>query len=102
MTIRYIYNTSGEYVAFIHGENLFSPECEWLGYIKKGNEVYNTQGNFLGYVNNDDRIVRNKSEFKRFKEFPRFRPMRPMRPARPMRRMRMPRLPYPYEDIFEK
>ena len=62
MSIRYIFNTSGEYVAFIDNNNVFDPNCEWLGFITNGNEAYRNDGMFLGYVLEDDRIARNTSE----------------------------------------
>jgi len=100
MSIRYIYNTSGDYVAFVQGNNLFNPNCEWIGFIELGNEVYSKDGRFIGYLLNDDRIIRNKNEMKVSKMRP-LKPLRPLRPLRPMRRMRMPKLPNPYEDVFE-
>ena len=43
MSVRYIFNTSGNYVAFISGDNLFNPDCDWIGFIKNGNEVYSSE-----------------------------------------------------------
>ena len=49
MSVRYIYNTSGDYIAFISSDNLFNPDCDWIGFIKNGNEVYNPDDlNFIG------------------------------------------------------
>ena len=62
MSVRYIYNTSGDYVAFIKNDNLFSPNSEWLGAIRKGNLVYSKRGKFIGYLLKDDRIARKKNE----------------------------------------
>ncbi|MFH0782176.1 MAG: hypothetical protein V2B20_09535 [Pseudomonadota bacterium] len=100
MSIRYIYNTSGEYVAFVQDNNLFNQNSEWLGFIEIGNEVYSKEGEFIGYLLDDDRVIRNKNERKMRRMRP-LTPLRPLRPLRPMRRMRMPKLPYPYEDVFE-
>lgn len=101
MKVRYIYNTSGEYVAFISNRNLFDPDCNWLGVIANGNEVYDISGAYLGILTDDDRIISDKS-VNSFKRIPRpARPARPMRPLRPLRRLRMPRLPRPYKDLFE-
>ena len=102
MSVRYIYNTSGEYVAFISGKYLFSLDCEWLGAVANGNEVYNTDGLLIGYVLDDDRIVRDKRMTIPKRIARPARPPRPARPARPLRRLRMTRLLYPYEDIFER
>lgn len=101
MSVRYIYNTSGEYSAFISQNNLFNIHCEWIGFIKNGNEVYNNDGIYIGLVTDDDRIVRNKHFDNPYPKLIPTRPTRPVRPKKPIRRLRMPRLPYPYEDIFE-
>lgn len=104
MSVRYLFNTAGNYVAFQQANNVFSPSTDWVGFIVGGNQLYSTDGDFLGYVLNDDRVARDKTEPKR----PRLtvmqrppRPMRPLRPIKPLRRLRKPRLPFPYEDVFE-
>ena len=101
MAVRYIFNTSGDYVAFVQNENLFAPNTEWIGFIKNGNEVYYPDGQFLGYILSDDRIVRKKYELPKLRQLRPLTPLRPLRPLTPLRRLRMPRLPYPYEDVFE-
>jgi hypothetical protein len=102
MPIRYIFNSSGQYVAFLDGEHLFSPKSDWLGFLRNGNEVYADNGAFMGYLLEDDRIVRNKRERPRPRQLPPLRPLKPLRPLRPLHRLRMPRLPPPYEDVFER
>ena len=88
--IRYIFNTSGNYIGFIQNNNLFNPNGEWLGFIFNGNQVYDVNNSlFVGYVSSDDRIVRNRIELPK------------LRPLRPLRRLRMIRLPYPWLDVFE-
>jgi len=101
MSVRYIFNTSGEYVAFFQKDYLFTPDCTYIGFIRKGNEVYSKDGSFVGYLTDDDRIVRNTTEAIRFRIFPPFAPLRPLQPLRPLKRLRMPKLPYPYADVFE-
>jgi hypothetical protein len=101
VAIRYIFNTAGDYVAFVSGSHLFSSSKEWLGFIPKGNEVYRYDGTFLGYLLEDDRIVRRRGEPIRPRLLQPLRPLQPLTPLRPLRRLRMPRLQYPYEDVFE-
>ena len=105
MSVRYLFNTAGNYVAFQQGTNVFSPSADWIGYLQGGNQLYSTDGQFLGYVLNDDRVARNKTERKlsQLSGFQRpMRPLRPLKPLKPMKRLRKPRLPYPYEDVFEE
>jgi hypothetical protein len=100
MSVRYIFNTDGDYVAFVSGKNLWSPNSEWLGFIPHGNLVYSTKGKFLGEITQDDRIVRNETQTYHPMLVP-LRPLKPLRPLRPLKRLRMLRLPRPYTDVFE-
>lgn len=104
MATRYLFNTAGNYVAFQQGANVFSPSADWLGFLVGGNQLYSTDGKFLGYVLNDDRVARDTSERPRSQLGPLQRPLRPMRPLKPLKplkRLRKPRLPHPYVDVFE-
>jgi hypothetical protein len=101
MAVRYIYNTSGDYVAFVSNGYLFSPNAEWLGVIKRGNQVYLKNGNFLGYLLNDDRIARKKDELPKLPILQPLMPLKPLPPLRPLLRLAKPALLYPYEDVFE-
>jgi hypothetical protein len=102
MSVRYIYNTGGEYKAFITNDNLFDPNCEWIGFVLSGYEVYDSKTlNFLGYILDDDRIAFKRNDIKKLIPLRPLRPLKPLRPLRPLRRFRMPRLLYPYLDIFE-
>lgn len=104
MSVRYLFNTAGNYVAFQQGSNVFSPAADWLGFLIGGNQLYSTDGHFLGYILNDDRVAKDKTEPTRPKlsivQLPP-RPLRPLKPLKPLRRLRKPRLPHPYEDAFE-
>lgn len=101
MSVRYIYNTSGNYVAFISGDKLFSPDAEWLGMIRNGNMVYLKNGKFVGYLLKDDRIARKKGELPKMNIIPPLAPLKPLKPLRPLKRLPMSPLLYPYEDVFE-
>lgn len=104
MSVRYLFNTVGNYVAFQQGSNVFAPNAEWLGFIVGGNQLYAPDGEFLGYILGDDRVARDKTEQRRPKLGPLQRPQRPLRPLKPLKplkRLRKPKLPHPYEDVFE-
>lgn len=101
MAVRYIYNTSGNYVAFVLNGNLFSPSSEWLGFIRNGNQVYLKNGKFVGYLLNDDRIARRKDELQRMNLLAPLSPLKPLMPLRPMKRLPMAQLLHPFEDVFE-
>jgi hypothetical protein len=101
MSTRYLFNTAGEYVAFLQGNNVFTPDADWIGFIRNGNQFYSSDGQFKGYVLEDDRVARSKVELTRPRVPRPPRPPRPLRPLRPLRRLRKSKLPYPYEDVFE-
>lgn len=102
MVTRYIFNTSGEYVAFKSGDNLFDKECNWIGFIKNDNEVYNTKGKYVGYILDDDRVVRNTSNsLNKPGLLVPLRPLKPLKPLNPLKRLRMLKLPFPYIDVFQ-
>lgn len=100
MSVRYLFNSGGEYVAFLQGDNVFSPDAEWLGFVRHGNEFFSSDGTFLGYILDDDRVARRTGEPKRPRVLRPLRPLKPLKPLRPLRRLRMPRLPSGYEDVF--
>lgn len=102
MSIRYLFSSSGEYVAFLQQGYMFAPDCEWIGFVPSGNQVYSSDGTFFGYLLDDDRVARRKDEPRRPRVMRPMRPMRPLRPLRPLKRLRMPRLPYPWEDAFDR
>jgi hypothetical protein len=98
--VRYLFNTPGEYVAFVKNDNLFAPDSTWLGVVKNGNIVYDTHGKYLGHLTEDDRVVTQQNVGYVASIARPMRPVRPLRPLRPLRRLRMPRLPSGYQDSF--
>jgi hypothetical protein len=101
MSVRYIFNTSGNYVAFVQGNHLFDTNSHWLGFIEDGDDVYSAEdGSYLGTISADDRLLVNTQASAHRRMRP-LRPLRPLRPMRPMRRLRMARLPRGYRDYFE-
>jgi hypothetical protein len=99
MSIRHLFDTAGESVAFIAGTDLFSRDCDWLGVVA-GAEVYNVEGQFVGWIDEADRLVRTRA-VELGKEIcrPR-RPMTPVRPIPPKRRLVAPNVPPSRQDVF--
>lgn len=97
--MEYVYNTVGEYVAFVHGGHLFTPDCTWLGRIR-GREVDNTEGELIGTLTPEGRVVRDRSAQIVLRTLIPRPPMRPVRPMRPKRHLLMERLFRPLEDVF--
>lgn len=101
MSVRYIFNTSGNYVAFVQGNHLFDTNSKWLGFIEDGDDVYSAEdGSYIGTLSADDRLLINTQANPHRRLRPP-KPLRPLQPLRPMRRLRMARLPRGYRDYFE-
>lgn len=103
MHARFIFNTSGRCVAYIHDNYVFSSSADWLGFLgPDGNSVYLHSGILLGTLTDDDRLIRDPA-----KTFPEFLPPPPI-PTTPflaieqLKRPKMATLPYPLEDVLEK
>lgn len=100
--MKYIFNTTGNYVAFLHDGNLFYPNGVWIGFIFNGNEVYSSvDQSFIGYISSDDRIVRRINETPKLRPLRPLPPLRPLIPLQPLRRLKMLGLQYPWIDVFE-
>lgn len=101
MPVRYIFNTSGNYVAFVQEGHLFDPNSQWLGFIEDGDDVYSANdGSYMGTLSTDDRLLVN-TQVRGHNRLRPLRPLTPLRPMRPMRRLRMSGLPRGYRDYFE-
>ncbi|MCB2264285.1 MAG: hypothetical protein LGR52_15300 [Candidatus Thiosymbion ectosymbiont of Robbea hypermnestra] len=101
MSIRYLFNTRGKYVAFVSGDNVFTKDGEWIGSIGNGNELWDRQGKFIGYIFDDDRVIRNRSELPRLSSLPKLPPLPPLPPLPALSRLPKLPLPPPYEDVFD-
>lgn len=97
--IKYIYNTEGEYVAFLlNNKYCFSSEMDHIGFMK-GIDLYDYNGKYLGTLTSDDRIIKNKNK-NYSKIIPISKPSKPFTPLRPLKRYRMSALGSSYIDIF--
>lgn len=101
MAARYLFNTSGEYVAFVQDGHVFTPNGDWVGAVGPGSDVYRKDGRYLGTILHDDRVVRSQTDLPKLPRRPLLPPLAPLRPLRPLKRLRMPPLPFPYVDAFE-
>jgi hypothetical protein len=99
MTVRYLHNTSGEYVAFVSGSGIFAPDATWLG-VLVGETVHNTLGDPVGFLKADDRLIRLCATSAE-RQIPQPRhPLPPVRPIPPKRKLFMEAVTHPYEDVF--
>ena len=57
-----IFSSRGEAEAFLVFPNLFNRSGEWIGWVTAQREVYSVLGNYVGFLTNDPRIVRKRSD----------------------------------------
>lgn len=57
-----IYSSRGEVDAYLVFPYLFNRSGEWIGLVTPQREVYSVLGSYVGYLTNDPRIVRKRSE----------------------------------------
>lgn len=57
-----VYSSRGEVEAFLAFPYLFNRSGEWIGWVTAQREVYSVRGYYVGFLTNDPRIVRKRSE----------------------------------------
>ncbi len=57
-----MYSSRGEVEAFLVFPYLFNRSGEWIGWVTAQREVYSVLGEYVGFLTNDPRIVRRRSE----------------------------------------
>lgn len=57
-----VYSSRGEVEAFLSFPYLYNRSGEWIGWVTPQREVYSVLGNYVGFLTNDPRIVRKRSE----------------------------------------
>ncbi|HET6596875.1 MAG TPA: hypothetical protein VFG81_14720 [Anaerolineales bacterium] len=57
-----VYSSRGEVEAFLVFPYLFNRSGEWIGWVTVQREVYSVLGAYVGFLTDDPRIVRRRSE----------------------------------------
>jgi hypothetical protein len=57
-----IYTSRGEVEAFLAFPYLFNRSGEWIGLVTPQRDVYSVLGSYVGFLTNDPRIVRKRSD----------------------------------------
>jgi hypothetical protein len=57
-----IYSSRGEVEAFLVFPYLFNRSGEWIGWVTPQRDVYSVLGVYVGFLTNDPRIVRKRSD----------------------------------------
>jgi hypothetical protein len=57
-----VYSSRGEVEVFLVFPYLFNRSGEWIGWVTPQREVYSVMGYYVGFLTNDPRIVRRRSD----------------------------------------
>lgn len=99
----FIFDTRGDWQATKIGDYLFNTRGEYIGFVEDG-EVYKGDGEWVGRLSRDGRILRKRSERRRpFHVHPPAAPPRPERlPARAPLPPLMAELDFSTVDVLEE
>ena len=61
MKIIPLYHSKGDVGAFLVYPHLFNQSGEWIGFCTPERRVYSVLGNFVGYLSDDHRILRQRT-----------------------------------------
>lgn len=98
-----IYTTRGDWAALLVFPYIFSTVGEWIGFVTKDREVFDTDGVYVGWVTAEPRILRRRimdEELKRT-DIPAF-PSKIAPPATVPLPPMMSELPFEIIDVFEE
>jgi len=56
-----IYTSRGDVEVFLVYPHLFNLQGEWIGFVTPEREVYSVLGHYVGYLNNDPRLLRKRA-----------------------------------------
>jgi len=56
-----VYTTPGDVGAFLYYPYLYNPQGEWIGWVTSNRDVYSVGGNYVGWINDDPRILRTRN-----------------------------------------
>lgn len=66
--VRWLYNSDGDPVAFVSGENVFSARGDFVGKLYPDQQIWN--GDYIGEIYADDRLIYNATRLHGTRVFP--------------------------------
>ena len=96
-----IYTSRGGCAAFVVGLYLFDSGGQWIGF-REGRDVYLINGEYVGYLSDDRRVLRPRSVPDRPRKKLPPRPDSPRIPVNVPLAPQMRELPYSIMDVFDE
>ena len=59
---RFIRNTGGEWVATYYEGHLWDLRGDWIGWVEDNGDVYKSDGEWVGHLIDDNRIIRRRTD----------------------------------------
>ena len=56
-----VYTSRGDLGAYLAYPHLYNRQGEWIGWVTREREVYSVLGNYVGWLNDDPRILRKRA-----------------------------------------
>ena len=78
----FIWNTYGDWVATEYQGHIWDLRAEWIGWIDENKDVYKRDGEWLGKLSKDGRVIRKRTERRRDLVAPPAKPEKPELPVR--------------------
>jgi len=75
-----IYRWNGKYYGFIREGFLFDASGNYVGWLDAGNEIYRSDGTFLGELFDDNYVLGRVAGLRRIRKIPRIPPIRSIPP----------------------
>jgi len=95
-----VYTSTGDAAAYLAYPHLFNPNGEWVGWVTSSRDVYSVLGYHVGYLTDDPRVLRKRSDPSRPRQNPPTRPRRINLPSHvPLARM-MSELSHDLVDVL--
>jgi hypothetical protein len=99
---RPLYNTHGDCAALLISSYIFNRSGEWIGWVASENMVYDVDGIYVGWLSDEMRILRKRSNVSEERREPPNPPGRIRAPATIPLPPLMPELPYSIIDVLDE
>jgi hypothetical protein len=73
-----VYKWSGDYWGFIYNNRVFDQDSDYKGWIDDEKRVWNSDGEYVGEVINENYILRRDSKMQPMDKIPRIPPIPPI------------------------
>lgn len=71
MDIQYLFNSSGDWIAFRIDKNIYNADAKWVGWMPWGDDdVVSVKGDYLGTICSGDRLYHFNKPYRGYPGYP--------------------------------